>query len=166
MSQKSISIHDLPSNIPVFPLEGSLLLPRGQLPLNIFEPRYLAMLEDTLKTQHRLIGMVQPLQIVGPVMGLIRAQLKQIVPSINTRVMAVVKADLNSVIARLLNRGNLYLALAHLQHFLTLAMAPHLCAGRVNPQVLCWQVKAHIAWILHAQSIFLLVNKNPSGHWH
>lgn len=51
---------DLPEIIPVFPLPGALLLPRGRLPLNIFEPRYLAMLEDVLKSDHRLIGMVQP----------------------------------------------------------------------------------------------------------
>lgn len=51
---------NLPSMIPVFPLPGALLLPRARLPLHIFEPRYLAMLDDTLKTQHRLIGMVQP----------------------------------------------------------------------------------------------------------
>ena len=51
---------DLPDTLPVFPLPGALVLPRGQLPLHIFEPRYLAMLEDTLKTSHRLIGMVQP----------------------------------------------------------------------------------------------------------
>ncbi|KAJ57473.1 ATP-dependent protease [Actibacterium mucosum KCTC 23349] len=52
---------DLPQTIPVFPLPGALLLPRGRLPLQIFEPRYLAMLDDTLKTSHRLIGMIQPL---------------------------------------------------------------------------------------------------------
>ena len=51
---------DLPSTIPVFPLPGALLLPRARLPLNVFEPRYLAMLDDTLKTTHRLIGMIQP----------------------------------------------------------------------------------------------------------
>ncbi len=51
---------DLPETIPVFPLPGALLLPRGRLPLNIFEPRYLAMLDDTLKSDHRLVGMVQP----------------------------------------------------------------------------------------------------------
>lgn len=51
---------DLPDVIAVFPLPGALLLPRARLPLHIFEPRYLAMLDDTLKTQHRLIGMVQP----------------------------------------------------------------------------------------------------------
>jgi len=51
---------DLPDTIPVFPLPGALLLPRARLPLHIFEPRYLAMLDDALKTSHRLIGMVQP----------------------------------------------------------------------------------------------------------
>ena len=51
---------DLPSTIPVFPLPKALLLPRAHLPLHIFEPRYLAMLDDTLKTSHRLIGMIQP----------------------------------------------------------------------------------------------------------
>src|SRR5882672_10811938 len=51
---------DLPGVIPVFPLEGALLLPRGQMPLNIFEPRYLAMIDDSLRDGHRLIGMIQP----------------------------------------------------------------------------------------------------------
>ncbi|WP_146347039.1 LON peptidase substrate-binding domain-containing protein [Falsiphaeobacter marinintestinus] len=51
---------DLPDILPVFPLPGALLLPRSRLPLHLFEPRYLQMLEDTLKTQHRLIGMIQP----------------------------------------------------------------------------------------------------------
>src|SRR5688572_33130545 len=51
---------DLPAVIPVFPLAGALLLPRGQLPLNIFEPRYLAMIDDSLRAGHRLIGMIQP----------------------------------------------------------------------------------------------------------
>lgn len=49
-----------PGTIPVFPLDGVLLLPRARLPLNIFEPRYLQMIDDALKTDHRLIGMVQP----------------------------------------------------------------------------------------------------------
>ncbi len=53
-------IKDLPDLIPVFPLPGALLLPRARLPLHIFEPRYLAMLDDCLKTPQRLIGMVQP----------------------------------------------------------------------------------------------------------
>jgi hypothetical protein len=51
---------DLPEVIPVFPLPGALLLPRGQLPLNIFEPRYLAMIDDTLRDGRRLVGMIQP----------------------------------------------------------------------------------------------------------
>ena len=51
---------DLPEVIPVFPLTGALLLPRGQMPLNIFEPRYLAMVDDALRSGHRLIGMIQP----------------------------------------------------------------------------------------------------------
>jgi Lon protease-like protein len=51
---------DLPDVIPVFPLPGALLLPRGQMPLNIFEPRYLAMVDDSLRAGHRLIGMIQP----------------------------------------------------------------------------------------------------------
>jgi uncharacterized protein len=51
---------DLPDTIPVFPLPGALMLPRSRLPLHIFEPRYLAMIEDCLKTKHRLIGMIQP----------------------------------------------------------------------------------------------------------
>ena len=51
---------DLPGVIPVFPLPGALLLPRGQMPLNIFEPRYLAMIDDALRDGHRLIGMIQP----------------------------------------------------------------------------------------------------------
>lgn len=51
---------DLPDRIPLFPLPGAVLMPRARLPLHLFEPRYLQMLEDTLKTDHRLIGMVQP----------------------------------------------------------------------------------------------------------
>lgn len=51
---------DLPDTIPVFPLPGALLLPRGQMPLNIFEPRYLAMIDDSLRDGYRLIGMIQP----------------------------------------------------------------------------------------------------------
>ncbi len=51
---------DLPKVIPVFPLPGALLLPRGQMPLNIFEPRYLQMVDDALRDGHRLIGMIQP----------------------------------------------------------------------------------------------------------
>ncbi|MGB5948644.1 MAG: LON peptidase substrate-binding domain-containing protein [Parvibaculum sp.] len=53
------SLGDLPASIPVFPLAGVLVLPRTQLPLNIFEPRYLRMVDDALRGE-RIIGMVQP----------------------------------------------------------------------------------------------------------
>ena len=53
---------DLPDTIPIFALPGALLLPRSKLPLHIFEPRYLEMLDEALKSPSRLIGMVQPLQ--------------------------------------------------------------------------------------------------------
>lgn len=53
------SAEDLPGRLPIFPLGGALLLPRVQLPLNIFEPRYLDMVDDALKTD-RVIGMIQP----------------------------------------------------------------------------------------------------------
>ena len=52
-------VDDLPDVIPVFPLRAALLLPRGEMPLNIFEPRYLGMVEDAIKG-HRIIGMIQP----------------------------------------------------------------------------------------------------------
>ena len=55
----SIDFNKLPKTLPIFPLEGVLLLPHGRLPLNIFEPRYLAMTDDALSTD-RLIGIVQP----------------------------------------------------------------------------------------------------------
>lgn len=55
------TLGDLDPTLPIFPLTGVLLLPRGLLPLNIFEPRYLAMTRDALAGQ-RLIGMVQPTQ--------------------------------------------------------------------------------------------------------
>lgn len=51
---------DLPQTLPLFPLFSALLLPRGRLPLHVFEPRYLAMVEDALRTDTRLIGMIQP----------------------------------------------------------------------------------------------------------
>jgi uncharacterized protein len=51
---------DLPGVIAVFPLPGALLLPRGQMPLNIFEPRYLAMIDDAFRSGTRVIGMIQP----------------------------------------------------------------------------------------------------------
>src|SRR5262249_60032489 len=52
------TVADLPTVIPVFPLPGALLLPHSRLPLNIFEPRYLAMIDSAMDT-YRLIGMVQ-----------------------------------------------------------------------------------------------------------
>lgn len=57
------SAEQLPDLVPVFPLAGALLLPRRELPLNVFEPRYLKMVDDVLAGE-RLIGMVQPL--IGP----------------------------------------------------------------------------------------------------
>jgi hypothetical protein len=53
----------LPAAVPVFPLTGAVLFPRGVLPLNIFEPRYLAMVKDAMAATgaaHRMIGMIQP----------------------------------------------------------------------------------------------------------
>ncbi|MFC3168260.1 MULTISPECIES: LON peptidase substrate-binding domain-containing protein [Paracoccus] len=51
---------DLPARIPLFPLPGAVLMPRARIPLHVFEPRYLQMLDDALKTDHRLIGLIQP----------------------------------------------------------------------------------------------------------
>ncbi|MEO1303833.1 MAG: LON peptidase substrate-binding domain-containing protein [Pseudomonadota bacterium] len=51
-------LSDLPESIPVFPLSGVLLFPRWSLPLNIFEPRYLNMIDDAM-SGHRIIGMIQ-----------------------------------------------------------------------------------------------------------
>ena len=59
MAQGYIKAADLPQVIPVFPLPGAILLPRGQLPLNIFEPRYLNMIDDAMAGD-RIIGMIQP----------------------------------------------------------------------------------------------------------
>jgi Lon protease-like protein len=59
MSQFDPRFDDLPPTLPVFPLTGVLLLPRGMLPLNIFEPRYLNMIEDALAAD-RMIAMGQP----------------------------------------------------------------------------------------------------------
>jgi hypothetical protein len=53
---------ELPASIPIFPLSDALLLPGGRLPLNIFEPRYLAMVRYALTQPTRLIGMVQPVE--------------------------------------------------------------------------------------------------------
>ncbi|MEM9968247.1 MAG: LON peptidase substrate-binding domain-containing protein [Pseudomonadota bacterium] len=56
---------ELTDTIAIFPLGGALLLPRARLPLHIFEPRYLQMIEDALKTRERLIGMCQPNPVPG-----------------------------------------------------------------------------------------------------
>tara|TARA_R110000850_G_scaffold109292_1_gene222036 strand:- start:3371 stop:4015 length:645 start_codon:yes stop_codon:yes gene_type:complete len=56
---------ELPDTIAIFPLSGALLLPRSRLPLHVFEPCYLQMIEDSLKTSGRLIGMVQPNVVPG-----------------------------------------------------------------------------------------------------
>jgi uncharacterized protein len=53
------TIAELPETLPVFPLSGALLLPRAELPLNIFEDRYLRMFDAAVES-HRLIGMIQP----------------------------------------------------------------------------------------------------------
>jgi uncharacterized protein len=55
----ALSFEQLPKTLPIFPLTGVLLLPRGRLPLNIFEPRYLAMTQAALAAE-RMIGMIQP----------------------------------------------------------------------------------------------------------
>lgn len=58
------SMNDLPGEIPVFPLAGAILLPRATMPLNIFEPRYLAMIDAALRGD-RVIGIVQPMSDGG-----------------------------------------------------------------------------------------------------
>ena len=63
LNQPYDQISELPGVLPIFPLSGALLLPRGQMPLNIFEPRYLQMADDALRGR-RLIGMVQPNEAV------------------------------------------------------------------------------------------------------
>ena len=55
----AVDFGDLPSQLPIFPLANALLLPGGQLPLNIFEPRYLEMCQYVLTTPTRMIGMIQ-----------------------------------------------------------------------------------------------------------
>jgi len=55
----TVSEQDLPSSVPIFPLDNVLLLPFGKLPLNIFEERYIQMTLDSLKS-HRMIGVIQP----------------------------------------------------------------------------------------------------------
>ena len=59
MTDRYHSLDDMPPSLPVFPLTGVLLLPRGALPLNVFEPRYLALVDAAL-SGNRLIGLIQP----------------------------------------------------------------------------------------------------------
>jgi hypothetical protein len=59
MAEPNRSEQQLPDVLPLFPLSGVILLPRGQLPLNVFEPRYLALVDDALSSE-RMIGIVQP----------------------------------------------------------------------------------------------------------
>ena len=54
------SIDELPSKIAIFPLTGAVLFPQTQLPLNIFEPRYLQMIDEVLSSPDRIMGMIQP----------------------------------------------------------------------------------------------------------
>jgi Lon protease-like protein len=64
------SFDTLPATLPIFPLPGSLLLPGGKLPLQIFEPRYLVMTRDALASD-RLIGMIQPRDQDSETQGLV-----------------------------------------------------------------------------------------------
>ena len=54
------STSDLPSKLAVFPLTGAVLFPQTQLPLNIFEPRYIQMIDEVLSSPNRIMGMIQP----------------------------------------------------------------------------------------------------------
>lgn len=68
---------DFPETVPLFPLSGALLLPGGQMPLNIFEPRYMAMFDAAIST-HRLVGIVQPsaeANLTAPKKGLTKIKL-------------------------------------------------------------------------------------------
>ena len=57
---KNLKIQDVARKIPIFPLTGAVLFPGTQLPLNIFEPRYVQMIDDALAGPGRLLGMIQP----------------------------------------------------------------------------------------------------------
>ena len=54
------SITELPNKLAIFPLTGAVLFPQTQLPLNIFEPRYLNMIDEVLSSPDRIMGMIQP----------------------------------------------------------------------------------------------------------
>ena len=64
MSSRYLTVTDLPEKIPLFPLAGALVLPRVDLPLSIFEPRYLTMVEVAMES-HRIIGIIQPIDDEG-----------------------------------------------------------------------------------------------------
>ena len=64
---------DLPARIPVFPLRGAILLPRATLPLNLFEPRYVAMIDDCIGSS-RILGIIQPERVGGLAGGLATEQ--------------------------------------------------------------------------------------------
>jgi uncharacterized protein len=66
ISERYRSVGDLPTEVPIFPLRGVLLLPRASLPLNIFEPRYLKMFQDVL-SGHRLVAVIQTERSSGDV---------------------------------------------------------------------------------------------------
>ncbi len=61
-TDRTRTVNDLPPELPVFPLQGCILLPRTTLPLNVFEPRYLAMINDVL-AGNRLLGIIQPADV-------------------------------------------------------------------------------------------------------
>jgi uncharacterized protein len=65
MHRRYASIAELPREIPIFPLAGTILLPRSSLPLNIFEPRYLELFDDVMSA-NRLVGIIQPTGDGGP----------------------------------------------------------------------------------------------------
>ncbi len=77
MNARYHSPAEMPATLAVFPLPGALLLPRGQMPLNIFEPRYVAMIDDALRSSHRLIGMIQP-DVTRPVVSDMRPPLSKV----------------------------------------------------------------------------------------
>ena len=57
-------INKLPQIIPIFPLSNFIIFPNTTVPLNIFEPRYIQMINDSMKS-HRMIGMIQPKKVVS-----------------------------------------------------------------------------------------------------
>ena len=65
MPRRYQTTSDLPGEIAIFPLAGAILLPRASLPLNIFEPRYLQLFDDVMRTT-RLVGIIQPVGEGGP----------------------------------------------------------------------------------------------------